>query len=112
MFAYLFFFLMIRRPPRSTLFPYTTLFRSELRALAPVLAGRVGAEGDAVGASLDEIAFAAQPRDPEAVDHVRRRHPQLNRRRHGKVQLVVRADVQGRVAVLPPPLVTDDLDVQ
>src|SRR5437867_13094946 len=27
-----FFFLMIRRPPRSTLFPYTTLFRSPLRA--------------------------------------------------------------------------------
>src|SRR5688572_31882450 len=26
--AYLIFFLMIRRPPRSTLFPYTTLFRS------------------------------------------------------------------------------------
>src|SRR2546427_8202751 len=26
-----FFFLMIRRPPRSTLFPYTTLFRSLLR---------------------------------------------------------------------------------
>src|SRR5947207_5626508 len=25
-----FFFLMIRRPPRSTLFPYTTLFRSKL----------------------------------------------------------------------------------
>src|SRR5205085_11701419 len=27
-----FFFLMIRRPPRSTLFPYTTLFRSPVRA--------------------------------------------------------------------------------
>src|SRR2546422_10135623 len=27
-YAFLFFFLMIRRPPRSTLFPYTTLFRS------------------------------------------------------------------------------------
>src|SRR2546429_7213392 len=26
---YFFFFLMIRRPPRSTLFPYTTLFRSD-----------------------------------------------------------------------------------
>src|SRR2546426_5688769 len=26
------FFLMIRRPPRSTLFPYTTLFRSQLEA--------------------------------------------------------------------------------
>src|SRR5256885_11721360 len=28
MLSLLFFFLMIRRPPRSTLFPYTTLFRS------------------------------------------------------------------------------------
>src|SRR2546430_7755747 len=28
-----FFFLMIRRPPRSTLFPYTTLFRSDLESL-------------------------------------------------------------------------------
>src|SRR5258705_4765100 len=33
----LFFFLMIRRPPRSTLFPYTTLFRSTI-ALVMVLA--------------------------------------------------------------------------
>src|SRR2546428_3660576 len=32
-----FFFLMIRRPPRSTLFPYTTLFRS--------IATRAGSEG-------------------------------------------------------------------
>src|SRR3712207_7012418 len=31
-----FFFLMIRRPPRSTLFPYTTLFRSLDRGLAEV----------------------------------------------------------------------------
>src|SRR2546422_6432088 len=30
----LFFFLMIRRPPRSTLFPYTTLFRSPVPAAA------------------------------------------------------------------------------
>src|SRR6266540_4462626 len=29
--VFLFFFLMIRRPPRSTLFPYTTLFRSPRR---------------------------------------------------------------------------------
>src|SRR2546427_5105355 len=28
LFSFFFFFLMIRRPPRSTLFPYTTLFRS------------------------------------------------------------------------------------
>src|SRR6266496_5131714 len=43
-----FFFLMIRRPPRSTLFPYTTLFRSQLldKAVAQQLdlgaAGRCG----------------------------------------------------------------------
>src|SRR5690349_22887097 len=30
---FIFFFLMIRRPPRSTLFPYTTLFRSRRSAL-------------------------------------------------------------------------------
>src|SRR5690242_21911367 len=46
-----FFFLMIRRPPRSTLFPYTTLFRSgaerrsELQRPLPVLAGHQRADG-------------------------------------------------------------------
>src|SRR5256885_17014830 len=34
---YCFFFLIIRRPPRSTLFPYTTLFRSRI-CLTPVIA--------------------------------------------------------------------------
>src|SRR2546429_4480405 len=38
----LFFFLMIRRPPRSTLFPYTTLFRSVARELAAVHEVRQG----------------------------------------------------------------------
>src|SRR2546430_15439718 len=32
---HIFFFLMIRRPPRSTLFPYTTLFRSAVAAEGP-----------------------------------------------------------------------------
>src|ERR1035437_2500802 len=32
-----FFFLMIRRPPRSTLFPYTTLFRSGHQNIVPVV---------------------------------------------------------------------------
>src|SRR2546430_17660215 len=35
----LFFFLMIRRPPRSTLFPYTTLFRSFAATQAAIAAG-------------------------------------------------------------------------
>src|SRR5476651_2812005 len=33
--VFVFFFLMIRRPPRSTLFPYTTLFRSPRPPPAP-----------------------------------------------------------------------------
>src|SRR2546430_1597869 len=41
-----FFFLMIRRPPRSTLFPYTTLFRS--------LAGGIGADRGSRGRSGDQ----------------------------------------------------------
>src|SRR3712207_7116451 len=49
------FFLMIRRPPRSTLFPYTTLFRS----------------GEAEGRSLrlDKGGFVGRFR-PEAVVHM------------------------------------------
>src|ERR1035441_10725147 len=34
-----FFFLMMRRPPRSTLFPYTTLFRSNRRGTGTRLPG-------------------------------------------------------------------------
>src|SRR6266699_5428100 len=33
--SFVFFFLMIRRPPRSTLFPYTTLFRSPVARCSP-----------------------------------------------------------------------------
>src|SRR5256886_17459501 len=40
--CYCFFFLMIRRPPRSTLFPYTTLFRSTHGGTSSVGANRGG----------------------------------------------------------------------
>src|SRR2546422_5754597 len=40
----IFFFLMIRRPPRSTLFPYTTLFRSAVLDRPRIAGGRL--EGD------------------------------------------------------------------
>src|SRR5256885_11992609 len=41
-YCFVFFFLMIRRPPRSTLFPYTTLFRS---CLAQGVQGEVVTQG-------------------------------------------------------------------
>src|SRR5258706_500453 len=40
-----FFFLMIRRPPRSTLFPYTTLFRSARDGDVDVMARRAVSRG-------------------------------------------------------------------
>src|SRR3712207_8849967 len=42
----MFFFLMIRRPPRSTLFPYTTLFRSEDHVRPDRRRGRDAHHGD------------------------------------------------------------------
>src|SRR5438552_17325564 len=40
-----FFFLMIRRPPRSTLFPYTTLFRSDREGVLQDVHWSIGAIG-------------------------------------------------------------------
>src|SRR5215204_3632813 len=52
-FGQLFCFLMIRRPPRATLFPYTTLFRSLGRGLADDLRGLVHLEQRQVLAAGD-----------------------------------------------------------
>src|SRR5690554_8033626 len=41
--SFVFFFLMIRRPPRSTLFPYTTLFRSPARSTRSASSSSAGA---------------------------------------------------------------------
>src|SRR2546430_10093420 len=39
---------MIRRPPRSTLFPYTTLFRSKLKAANPDILHHIARDQDAI----------------------------------------------------------------
>src|SRR3989441_6020156 len=64
------FFLMIRRPPRSTLFPYTTLFRSLVEAAGGSVVERVVQERKAPSPALyfgkgkiDEIGQAARARD-------------------------------------------------
>src|SRR5258707_13286367 len=50
-----FFFLMIRRPPRSTLFPYTTLFRSERLTMELArLRAKFGADPAIASKSLDD----------------------------------------------------------
>src|SRR3712207_8433796 len=68
-----FFFLMIRRPPRSTLFPYTTLFRSR----------RAGATAPRLRAAQAEAAR----RGPRVVREERPR-----RRRHARSLLLPRSE--------------------
>ena len=51
-------FLMIRRPPRSTLFPYTTLFRSHM--LHAVIDPRHQAESEPVAGGIDRINHTVQ----------------------------------------------------
>src|SRR2546430_4580593 len=88
-----FFFLMIRRPPRSTLFPYTTLFRSIERPqrqdlVAPPLDPRRRRHPEAV--QVEDAAAHAELRD-------------LGDRRHARVAHLAQPphDVTQR---LPPPL--------
>src|SRR5215813_15535972 len=74
---FFFFFLMIRRPPRSTLFPYTTLFRSHWRGWNIVLfedrAGQHTAEDSLDWAARLNMEVRLLPRaTPElnAMDHL------------------------------------------
>src|SRR5258708_11661607 len=56
-----FFFLMIRRPPRSTLFPYTTLFRSQIESCPPDKSPLVSRPGRFQ-------SFLLEPRENELID--------------------------------------------
>src|SRR3712207_5972167 len=80
---------MIRRPPRSTLFPYTTLFRSEI--LAGVQTSRV-----AVDAVFDSVSVATTFKEElkkvgvifMPISEALREHPELVRKNLGSVVLV------------------------
>src|SRR5262245_35245861 len=81
---------MIRRPPRSTLFPYTTLFRSRDRdaRLVLLVAARVTVIRDHGGDAVSRRA-------PEGVDHDQQLHQVRVYRRAGRLhdENVAAADV-------------------
>src|SRR5947209_18230931 len=100
---------MIRRPPRSTLFPYTTLFRSGLplcviEAMAhgrPVVASRVGGIPDLVEDGV--TGFLVAPGDVEGLRHALERllaDPGLRRRmgRAGRERIVERCSLESVTA--------------
>src|SRR6266404_2519817 len=80
---FLFFFLMIRRPPRSTLFPYTTLFRSpgrivirgELATASCACDHRARARGEtqSIRNSTEIVGWETRPIGGEAPRTVPRR---------------------------------------
>src|SRR5688572_32737076 len=79
------FFLMLRRPPRSTLFPYTTLFRSideQLRALRPdPRDAACGDESRAVIGGDDRVCpprGAFRARDDRSEEHTSELQSQSN----------------------------------
>src|SRR5687768_18335011 len=69
---------MLRRPPRSTLFPYTTLFRSALEGFLPHLR-------EACLGSISEIFDAEEPYTPRGCD---RKSTRLNSS-HGYISYAV-----------------------
>src|ERR1051326_6617838 len=59
---------MIRRPPRSTLFPYTTLFRSALARAAPYGTGLPRAELPRIRVDQEDLAAAIGPASVRTVE--------------------------------------------
>src|SRR2546427_12855994 len=79
-----FFFLMIRRPPRSTLFPYTTLFRSDQEARG------ISCDQHAVGPQLRHHPGPELRHEMGAVLHnLAAPEESLDRRMHAEFRLEV-----------------------
>src|SRR3989442_4347928 len=80
--SHVFFFLMIRRPPRSTLFPYTTLFRSQhvtLPTVREMVSRGRGADSPPTGAAPGTaLVLGAHQADEHAREQ--REHERLQER--------------------------------
>src|SRR2546429_1294058 len=101
---FFFFFLMIRRPPRSTLFPYTTLFRSEEH----VLAGRMGV----AVAGRNRDALDPEPhRRIEELSHLVRIRAVEQRAVDGDAKAPGARELDGRDRLVENPFLTHGLVV-
>src|SRR2546430_9654749 len=78
---------MIRRPPRSTLFPYTTLFRSEPKELADE--ALAGVPGGALPAKFTDLRYA-DPKGRYQLVHARDRSEEHTSELQSQSNLVCR----------------------
>src|SRR2546422_4003262 len=78
---------MIRRPPRSTLFPYTTLFRSRVGGVGPGAIGQVPPDGKLAHRIERHDAHVDDPA-ARRRDHVDRKSTRLNSS-HGYISYAV-----------------------
>src|SRR2546429_6099353 len=104
-----FFFLMIRRPPRSTLFPYTTLFRSVEGEFVETVCGIPGAHCEIAmlrppdGGSRLELASFVTP-DHRSEEHTSELQSRLHlvcrllleKNKQSQESLVLRRDIRIR----------------
>src|SRR3712207_7761229 len=70
---------MIRRPPRSTLFPYTTLFRSQLLAQAQVV---IAAPVEGLGRDAGEVSHAGEGHVEQLVQRSEEHTSELQSRQY------------------------------
>src|SRR3712207_8443730 len=83
------FFLMIRRPPRSTLFPYTTLFRSLEVAEVRRIGGQLGGDHDLLFVD-DQLSVVALQRLEAVRAHWPRRSEEHTSELQSRQYLVCR----------------------
>src|SRR2546422_8956804 len=87
LFTFFFFFLMIRRPPRSTLFPYTTLFRS---------LERDDSQSPQKNLSAPTRAGAAPPKNPRRAKRSEEHTSELQSRLHLVCRLLLEKKKKNR----------------
>src|SRR3712207_7589656 len=104
--VYSFFFLMIRRPPRSTLFPYTTLFRSFLRLFldGPGRVGKGPVHADLASAVLrDRVHRQLRPPERQAAQRSEEHTSELQSRQYLVCRLLL--EKKKKISSITTPLI-------
>src|SRR2546430_1030689 len=99
---------MIRRPPRSTLFPYTTLFRS--RSLGMILGGRVVGTWERLGLSGIGNGLNGRGRLARNLRQIRQRRGNTRLRVRGSVEVLPQTNQGISDLRTEPPHETDILN--